>query len=162
MPSTVPSSPGATSRYLVAYSTKSAKNTKLKTLIIDTATSEARTTFERPIYLTPAVSVPLPGSAVGGSFGRILARKHAEHSHAERDAVKLADGEHVEGVADGDARQQREPAEICGDHGRAPAPAPVDPGSGVHPEQQARQPDQAREEAHVGRARVQREHGDER
>ncbi len=56
----------------------SAKNTKLKKLMIETASSEARTTGECLMNLAPAVSEPLPGSAAGGSFGWIRARKHAE------------------------------------------------------------------------------------
>ena len=86
----------------------------------------------------------------------------AQRPGRERHREHLGQAEHAQGRADRDAGQQRGPAQVRRDHGDPAVAAPVHPGPGVQGEQQAGQPDEGAEVAHLGRAGVQREHRGQR
>ena len=77
----------------------------------------------------------------------------AQRPGRERHREHLGQAEHAQGRADRDAGQQRGPAQVRRDHGGPAVAAPVHPGPGVQGEQQAGQPDEGAEVAHLGRAR---------
>src|SRR5207248_488174 len=86
----------------------------------------------------------------------------AERSRDETGDVQLRQRQRVEGVRDRDRGKRRGASEIGHDHHLAAATASVDPGPGVQREEQIRKEFRRRQKAHLGRARMQDEHADER
>ncbi len=88
--------------------------------------------------------------------------QHAQRPGGEGHREQLRERQHPERVAHRDAGHQHEPAQVGADHDGAAAAAAVDPGPCGEREQQARQPLQRAQVAHVGGAGVQDQHGGQR
>ena len=86
----------------------------------------------------------------------------AQRPGRERHREQLGQTQHAQRRADRDAGQQGGPAQVGRDHGGPPVAPAIHPGPRVQGEQQAGQPDEGAEVAHLGRGGVQCEHRGER
>jgi len=88
--------------------------------------------------------------------------QHGERALREGHREELRQRQHVQRVAHRQRDEQREPAEIGGDHGAPPPATVVHPRARVQAEQQAWQPDQRSQVTHLGCAGVQHQDGGQR
>ena len=88
--------------------------------------------------------------------------EHAQRPHQERDDEHVRDRQRVERVGERERGDQERAADVGRDHRLPPAAAAVDPGAGVEREEEVRRELGRDEVAHLGRVRVEHEHGDER
>ena len=118
----------------------------------------------RPALVDQRVPLHVPGAGHQGHEqpGVRHGEEDAERSGRERHREQLGQAQDTQRRADRDAGQQGRPAQVGRDHGGPAVPAPVHPGPRVQGEQQAGQPDEGAEVAHLGRGGVQRQHRGER